>query len=374
MVTSQQTRLVWSLSLCLILSIGYFPGCKKQKSAWQGTIEEVDGITIVKNPKEPLYTADVFVLEEELSITDEAGGEECIFARLRAIEVDESGRIYILDYDEAHVYIFDSEGNYLKTIGKKGQGPGELNMPFSLKITNEKELAVESFRRGINFYSLEGDFLRELPTAKVGAVRINIDSKANVLATVIVRDENDPRYEVIKFDPDLNKLHSLGSSPLPSARSEGFNPFGGTIMYATRSDDHVICGTPQLYELSVYNPQGDIVMKISKEYDAVAVTKEEKEEVMKGMPEGIKVSIPKFHNPFRWIILDDGNRIFVMTYEKAGEDNGFYYDVFGADGKCLVKVPLKNTPYLIKKNKLYTVDSDEEGFSVVKRYHMDWRI
>ena len=362
------------LFFCVIFSLIYFSGCQKQKSAWKGTIEEVDGITIVKNPKEPIYAADVLVLKEELAITDDAGGEECIFSRIRGIEADETGRIYILDYQQAYVYVFDSEGNYLKTIGRQGQGPGELNSPFALKILNGKELAVENFMRGINFYSLGGDFIRELPTAKAGAVRINIDSKNNILATVIVRDENDPRYEVIKFDPDLKKLHTLGSSPLPTARKEGFNPFGSTIMYAVRPDDHVICGSPQTYEFNIYDPQGNIVMKIFKDYEPVAITKEEKEEVMKRIPEGIKVSLPKNHNPYQWFIVDDEGRIFVRTREKANEEGELYHDVFGSDGKCLVKIPLKNTPYLIKKNKLYMVDTDEEGFYVVKRYHVDWRI
>ncbi len=42
--------------------------CQKQKAEWKGTIEEMDGVTIVKNPKEPMYGEDVFSLEEELSI------------------------------------------------------------------------------------------------------------------------------------------------------------------------------------------------------------------------------------------------------------------------------------------------------------------
>ena len=38
--------------------------CEKQKAEWKGTIEEMDGVTIVKNPKEPMYGEDVFSLED----------------------------------------------------------------------------------------------------------------------------------------------------------------------------------------------------------------------------------------------------------------------------------------------------------------------
>ena len=52
--------------------------CGAQKARWKGTIEEVDGVTVVKNPKEPMYGEDVFNLEEELSIGEAEGSEERI--------------------------------------------------------------------------------------------------------------------------------------------------------------------------------------------------------------------------------------------------------------------------------------------------------
>ena len=42
--------------------------------------------------------------------------------------------------------------------------------------------------------------------------------------------------------------------------------------------------------------------------------------------------------------------------------------------KNIAKIPLKNRPLVIKKNKLYTIGSDEEGFLTVKRYRINWNI
>ena len=340
---NKKIKLVLSLFVLFIFILEI--GCQKQSPDWKGTLKQENGVTFVKNPKEPMYTADVFTLEDDLSITEDAGGEDCIFSQIRSIEVDESGRMYILDQREAHVYVFDSKGNYVKTFGEKGQGPGELNTPLSINITSRKELAVENFRRGINFYSLEGDFIRELSTAKEGMLRIGIDSRDNIFGTMIVRDEEDPRYEVRKFDPQMNKLNSLLSSPLPNTRNEGFNPFGGAVMYAIRHDDYVFCASPETYTLNVFDPLGELVMKISKDYDPVEITKEEKEEVTEGMPAEIQVSIPKHHNPFRRFIIDDEGRIWVMTYEQVEEEEGFYHDVFDSEGKFIAKIPLKITPF-----------------------------
>ena len=59
-----------------LLTLLIFPiviKCQKQQVEWKGTIEEVDDIIVMKNPKEPIYTEDVLILEEELSIGEKEG-------------------------------------------------------------------------------------------------------------------------------------------------------------------------------------------------------------------------------------------------------------------------------------------------------------
>ena len=59
--------------LLLICIFSLYLCCSPHKKEWQGTIEEVDGVTVVKNPKEPLYIGDVLELEEDLTIGEKAG-------------------------------------------------------------------------------------------------------------------------------------------------------------------------------------------------------------------------------------------------------------------------------------------------------------
>ena len=51
---------VFSLVL-VVLILTSTPGCKHQDSEWQGTIEVVDGVTDVMNPKKPIYCENVTV-------------------------------------------------------------------------------------------------------------------------------------------------------------------------------------------------------------------------------------------------------------------------------------------------------------------------
>jgi hypothetical protein len=219
----------------------------------------------------------------------------------------------------------------------------------------------------------EGEFTRNLPLAQTGVRRVSIDSQGNILGIVIMKDKDSPRYEVQKFDPEMNLLHVLDSTPTPSASSAGFNPFGGSIYYTFGKDGRVVCGVPEQYEIKIFDPSGDLMKKITRDYDPVEITEQEKKEVEKEMPPGIKLAIPKYHSAFQWIMTDDQGRIFVMTEERSPEGPGYFHDVFDAQGRYLAKIPLAFRPIVIKKNKFYNVTEDEEGFHIVKRYTAKWK-
>jgi len=87
-----KTKIKFVFAFFLLYSFMISVACKKQKAEWKGTIEEVNGVTVVKNPKEPIYVEDVFSLEEELSIGEAIGRKEYMFNRIAiAIEEDEEG-------------------------------------------------------------------------------------------------------------------------------------------------------------------------------------------------------------------------------------------------------------------------------------------
>jgi hypothetical protein len=104
----------------LILSILFLWGFSiNQKPQWKGTIEDENGIKVVKNPKEPMYGDDVLSVKEELSIGEAEGREELMFSDISDIAADEEERIYILDSKKSHINVFSKNGEYLKTIGKR---------------------------------------------------------------------------------------------------------------------------------------------------------------------------------------------------------------------------------------------------------------
>ena len=363
-----------SVSIILFLSVLIMlVSCGKQKAEWKGTIEEENGVTVVKNPKEPIYSENVFSLEEELSIGKAEGKEEFMFSLISGIAVDENERIYVLDYKEAHVKIFDKNGYYIKTVSRRGQGPGEMNAPFSICITNQNEIMVQDLNNHrIIFFSLNGDFIRSLSTAKIIIVGSYIDSNGNIIGIVSTRGPERQVIELKKFSPNLDYLFSLCSFSLPSS-SSSFNPFGSELRWAVGQEDNIICGYSEVYELNVYNSEGKLIKKITKEFDPVRITQNEIDDIKKRFPIPMKLDIPSYHSAYQDLTVDEKNRIFVMTWEKSKDGKGYYHDVYDSEGRYTVKIPLKMKPLIWKKNKLYTVEEDEKGFQMVKRYKVTWK-
>ena len=148
---------------CILTFVLFTFACQNQKSQWKGTISTENGVTIVQNPKQPIYGEDALVLEEDLSIGDSQDQGDYIFSRIRSLTVDEAGNIYVLDSKENHVLAFDGTGKYLRTIGRAGQGPGELRLPLTLGYTSDDVIVIENQRSSLVYYSTEGEYIKNIP-------------------------------------------------------------------------------------------------------------------------------------------------------------------------------------------------------------------
>jgi len=63
------------------------------------------------------------------------------------VKFDESGKIYVVDSGNDRIVILDRDGNFIKSVGRKGQGPGEFNNPMSILINNDN-IFVNDQRNG----------------------------------------------------------------------------------------------------------------------------------------------------------------------------------------------------------------------------------
>lgn len=344
-----------------------------QKAEWKGKIEIKNGVKVVKNPKKPMYGEDVFIIEEELSFGDDEEDENYMFSDISHITVDNDGRIYILDRRESHVKLFDQDGKYVRTIGRQGQGPGELNNPIFVYFPRN-ELLVTQFER-LSFFSPEGEFLRSVLMKKESPSRARCNSHGNIIGTNTVFDFENPNtfYYVLKtYDSEIEPIKELVRIDIQ--RKMGVvNPFRPNIYMTVDDEDNIIFGYSKDYELQIYNPEGDLIKKIMREYDPEKITEEEKEESTQGSPSSVKFEFPKCHPAFLRFVHDEAGRLYVQSYEKGEGYNVYYHDVFDRDGRYIAKVQLRRAPVIFRHGKLFSLEEDEDGYQYVKRYKVTWK-
>jgi hypothetical protein len=159
-----------------------FNACGKQNSQWQAMVEEVEGVTVVKNPAVPLNTELQIKFEEDLTLGVEEGDEHYMFGNQVLMNTDDEGNIYVTDGDRKIVNKYDTNGSFLRFIGRPGQGPGEFQDISEVRFDIEGNIYLNDFKsKRISFLSKDGQFLRGI---RVPAVfeRVLINSQGFYIA------------------------------------------------------------------------------------------------------------------------------------------------------------------------------------------------
>ena len=340
---------------------------------WKGTVVKEGEVTVVRNPKEPLYKTPVLEFKEDLSLGGPEAQGDYAFGQIRTFIVDDAGSIYVLDQQASHVKVFDKAGKYLRTIGRQGQGPGELENPMTLSFNRTSgELAVHQSSRRMSYFKTDGTFLRHLSLKEMWALRGRVDSRGNIYITEGFVDEKDSRYEIKKLGPDASVVAVLAKSPAPTPGK--LDPFMAVSYFQVDRADNLVYGYPGTYEIQFFGPSDQKVFKkITREYEPVEVTEEEIKERAKGIPQGINVDFSKKHSAFYRFFLSDLGHVVVQTWEKA-KDGKSIHDIFDAEGRFIGRVPLKPAGVEILKGKYYALEEDEDGYQLVKRYAVTWAV
>ena len=360
--------------------------CSQQQAEWQGTIEEADGVTIVRNPIEPMYEGEVLALEEELTIGKENEKGEPVFIRIWAIQVDENGNIYVLDSKPPLIKIFSASGEFIREFGKEGQGPGEWQGPHSFEVLSIGNIVVCDYsNRRLSFFSNEGVWIKDISVADHSSsiLRISVDSagKLYALSSQVSRESNNQligKLLIEKFDLDFNYIKHIVAVENEILPRNVITPHGPRFYEIVTPNDYVVWAVSSKYELHIHNPEGQETRRIIKDYAPIKFTEHEKKRVENaqtrgnGYPEGYEVRFPTHYNPlFFHFIADDEGRLIVRTTERDNEDN-YYNDIFDADGRFITKIAFKYRPLVWKKGRVYCGEVDEDGFQYIKRYKASW--
>lgn len=377
-------NLAYILLLCIVILV--ISGCGGGKKC--PLTEEQDGITIVHNPAAPKYPDKTITFQEELAIPAEDESGNVLLFRPAHILVDNKDHIFISDLQDLKVKVFDTQGRYLRSLGAKGEGPGEFQRIGAMDFLPDGRLLVLDYRaQRTSLFSPEGEYLHSHPWR---SRHYDIYFTTNTSYTVnenIFGEVN--QLHVKTFDLDGQELYALGSfTPMDMyIKTTGSNTLAIGIPYPVSS---IFAGDQERlllyhclnnkYEIEVFNHKGELVRRFDREYQALPFTKQDAQEYYDAVKkrnspqlnEILKeIKLPEVKTITERMLVDDLGNLWVRTHAER-EINGLRqtcYDIFDKDGIYIRQVWSEFDPHLFLRGKMYTMVTDEDtGFRTVKRF------
>lgn len=99
-------------------------------------------------------------LEEEAVIRESNENDDYRFSFLRDLAADAAENLFVLDKNS--ILKYDRRGIFLKSFGRKDQGPGELMEPRSLFVDEHDDLFVNDQGGLLHVFDKEGTFRHQI--------------------------------------------------------------------------------------------------------------------------------------------------------------------------------------------------------------------
>jgi len=350
----RKSLLYFLLLLIFVQGSGF--SAQKAPDGWKGTIETRNGVRVVKNPAEPLYGRVTLDLEQDLVIGSDQD-EKTLFFMRTVTDVDGLGRIFIWDPRTYEIRIFDAKGAFARSIGKKGEGPGEFsdNIRLEFQACPDGRLAVWDNVR-IQRFSPEGKFERSIVATSSGNHQFNVTARGTVIRDGMNFDKDKITELVVLTDADGKVLKQVAA--FPSRRAEdAINLKPMYVLYYPElilrpwTEDAALYGYPDRYRLAAVDGSGKITLEIEQAEPPRKFLAKEKEktinEIMgqRSRQNSRSASRDEVEKrtffPENWpfysnIFADERGWIFVeRTKSNLEETPGTVFDVFSPDGYYL---------------------------------------
>jgi hypothetical protein len=370
----------------VILFISTIGCAKKEKPAdepaYPVRTEVIDGVEVFISPDYPRDGRVDYTFEEELNIGVEEGDEYYQLYRPHDIKVADNGDIYVIDWRENHLRVYDGDGKYLRTVAKKGRGPGEFESPASFDFLSDgKIVLLDGRNRQISIldksgmyqsgFKVEG-YCKNLTVDGQDQLFLEktLPKEVNVIGVTQVIED---KMNVYCADLDGRMLHDYGIfrgvkqnyTRTRQGSMSSMSPFAHTTVWIVDEEGRLYIGYNENYRLDVYDPDGELIFGFGREFTPI------KNENYKGG------AGPEFLSAFaQHLFFDDESNLWLWrrTGKEEEEKEGYEYDVFSPGGIYVKQVVVPRRIHRIKNGKAYCIIRNEEDFYFIKCFKIGDRI
>jgi len=381
-------KTVFILIFCLAL---IFACCGKKPQA--AKVETIEGVTYVHNPETPLHPDKIVSFEEELTIGKFDETKEIPLYKPGIYTVNYEGKVYISDESDMAIKVFDQNGTFLKSIGRKGSGPGEFDFISSMATLPNGNILVMDFQsRRASLFKPDGEFINSyLWRGNIFGIYLTTDSSYTVNESIYKEEESELWIKTFDFPgKELVSFGKFSTSEFKRIR-QGNMTIGMSVPQSPRS---IFAGDQERqwlyhclnnkYLIEVYDQNGKLFRKIDRPYEPVAFTSEDAKKFLSrfearpdspGAKLAKQMELPKVKTVAERLLVDDRGNLWVETNEekKEAEKTLKAYDIFNKQGFYDARIWCEFRPGLFAVGKMYRLAEDEEtGSRTVNRYRVIW--
>ncbi|OPL19773.1 MAG: hypothetical protein AVO35_02015 [Candidatus Aegiribacteria sp. MLS_C] len=349
-----------TLLLGVLLAVA---GCGGEEPAENGSEASVEGENTPAAEDEgyALPEADVYLYVAD-SIGVELGDSNYVLGQIAGVGLTHEGGLAVLDMQKTSISIYSPTGEFQRSIGRQGSGPGEFLLPVGMTFFPAEEGSdlPDSLRPGAVVCDAMG--------GKLVYFDINLDymmdvqgffpSPPAVLAGIEGGDVVGMKPEFVQDETGMYMGFTIARWPLGEPEPsviyfESMSPFDPSdlstmqddIVSFGSNDDGMVLTAPlstDSYEFTLWDPEGNLVFTFADEdYEKVPKTASEIEleremvnarMVQQGMPASMANWEPDPYRPAVGGLSFDGmNRIWVTR----GTTRTPSFDVYDTEGNHL---------------------------------------
>ena len=333
-------------------------------------------------------------LVEILRIGEEGQDDGVVFGEIGGlIAVDSRGRIFVGDQQAFQVYAFGSDGEFIKSIGSKGEGPGEFSLLSDVRVGPGDSLYAFDLRRG-RISTFDPSALGFVKSFVVGE---DTDGRSardliGVLESGFIVTYEDLPWPGTEFDTERYKYARMvshtglaGKESIVRVPSSEFmmvrsgNRFLGAAMPYPRDpvihlgpDELVYSGSTESIAVAVTAASGATLRTIEHSLEAIPITDSELEDWIGLLSDETarlvrKANFRKTKPTYSTLVVDDSGRIWVKPTQSDSEAKDVQWLVLDAQSRIVGTVVLPSSVDLnvITGGRAYAVDETESDVVLV---------
>lgn len=333
--------------------------------------------------------------------------------KIGMLAVDGKSRLYISSGNNIELY--DSNGIYLHTFGRRGRGPGEFSNMQELKpiLSKTRLFAYDDVLKRINAYSIEqNEFLFSIPIRPDNWKNIE-ELKEAVFEQFYVVDDSTLLVEFKDYylndsdEPLQSRFYYMdvngeiiSDQIMEIPKIEFFNgqgipkPVSGTLNapFPNASTQHFIIDIDSKsniysawtgnFSIKVYSCTGKYKHSITHEFEKKNLDKQQIIDSYKSRGDRIYQKAKQYSYPDTWpaidqLLIDDKDRIWVSTI--VDDDSYYEWYILDTTGEILTRFMWSGERFkrhyqqreikYVNNNSLFTIEVDDEtGEKKVVKY------